>query len=71
VDLITFPLSIYMVIGLVARHLLMTGAFSTRKWPVAPESDMACCTDLVTLAVSKIIPASYLHVQLFAMLYFV
>ena len=44
VDLIDFPLGKVMVIGLVAHCLLVTGAFSTRKWPVAPESDMACFT---------------------------
>ena len=54
VDLMDFPLGNVTVIGLVARCLLVTGAFSTRKWPVAPESDMACFTDLVILAVSQI-----------------
>ena len=66
VDLIDFPLGKVMVIGLVARRLLVTGAFSTRKWPVAPESDMACFTDLVTLAVSKIAAACGNSCKLFA-----
>ena len=46
--------------------LLVTGAFSTRKWPVAPESDMACLTDLVILAVSKIVAACGNSCKLFA-----
>ena len=66
VDLIDFQLGKVMVIGLVARRLLVTGAFSTRKWPVAPESDMACFTDLVTLAVSKIAAACGNSCKLFA-----
>ena len=66
VDLIDFPLGKVMVIGLVARCLLVTGAFSTRKWPVAPESDMTCFTDLVTLAVSKIAAACGSSCKLFA-----
>ena len=48
------PLGKVMVIGLLAGRLLVTGAFSTKKWPVAPESEMACLTDLVTRCWSKI-----------------
>jgi hypothetical protein len=66
VDVITLPFGILMLIGLVARRLLVTGAFSTRKWPVAPESDMACCTDLVTFALSKIVAALGSSCRLFA-----
>ena len=44
VDLMVLPLGSVMVIGFVAIALLVTGAFSTRKWPVAPESEMACLT---------------------------
>ena len=61
-----FPLGNVMVIGLVARRLLVTGAFSTRKWPVAPESDMACFTDLVILVASKIAAACGNSCKLFA-----
>ena len=57
VDLIVLPLGSVMVIGFAAIFLLVTGAFSTRKCPVAPESEMACSTDLATRAGSKIVAA--------------
>ena len=44
VDWITLPFGNVIVIGWSAILLFMTGAPSTRKWPVAPESEMACLT---------------------------
>ena len=57
VDLMVLPLGSVMVIGFVAIALLVTGAFSTRKCPVAPESEMACLTDRVTRAGSNMVAA--------------
>ena len=53
--LFLFPFGGIIWIDLVAIFLLMIGAPSTRKCPVAPESDMAYCTALVTRLVSKTI----------------
>ena len=41
VDCIVPPMGNVMVTGLVPFFLLTTGAPSTRKWSVAPESEMA------------------------------
>ena len=41
VDVVVLPLSNVMVIAFVAFFLLTTGVPSTKKRPVAPESDMA------------------------------
>ena len=38
------PFGILMLIGLSATYKFLTGAPSTRKWPVAPESEMAYST---------------------------
>ena len=70
VDLMDFPLGKVIVIGLQDGCLLVAGAFSTRKWPVAPESDMACLTDLVTLAVLKIASAWAISCKLLACISF-
>jgi len=70
VDLIDFPLCKVMVIGLWAGCLSVMAAFPTRKWPVAPESDMACLTDLVILSVLKIASACGNSCKLLACLFF-
>ena len=44
VDLMVLPFGNVMVIGFLAIRLLVTGAFQTRKWPVAPNSKLACLT---------------------------
>ena len=54
VDLIVFSFGSVIEMGFVATFLFTTGASSTKKWPVAPESDIACFTDLVTRFVSNI-----------------
>ena len=41
VDCIVPPLGNVMMTGFVAFILLTTGAPLTRKWPVAPESEIA------------------------------
>ena len=51
------PLGSVMVIGLRAGRLFVAGAFSTKKWPVAPESEIACLMDLVTLCLLNIAAA--------------
>ena len=66
VDLMVLPLGRVMVIGLLAGRMLVAGAFSTKKWPVAPESEMACFTDLVTRCTSKIVAAFGVACRLFA-----
>ena len=43
-DWITLPFGNVITIGCAAICLFMTGAPSTKKWPVAPESEMACLT---------------------------
>ena len=53
VDWMCFPFGSVIVIGFSAIFFFTIGAPSTKKWPVAPESEMACFTDLVTLAASK------------------
>ena len=55
VDLMCLPFGNVMVIGLLAIRLFVTGTFSMRKWPVAPESDMACVTHRCTFSTSKIV----------------
>ena len=66
VDLMVLPLGRVMVSGLLAGQMLVAGAFSTKKWPVAPESDIACLTDLVTRFTSKIVAACGIAWRLFA-----
>ena len=66
VDLMVLLLGKVMVIGLLAGRLLVTGTFSTKKWPVAPESEMACLTDLVTRCWSKIVFALGIECKLLA-----
>ena len=43
--------------GLVAGCLLTTGEPSTKKWPVAPEPEMAYFTALHTFVLSKMVVA--------------
>ena len=66
VDLIVCPLGKVMVIGLRTGRLFVAGAFSTRKWPVAPESEIACLIDLVILLLLKIASARGNWYKLFA-----
>ena len=47
--LLTF--GIVMLIGLSATCKFLTGAPSTRKWPVAPESEMAYSTARLSLSI--------------------
>ena len=55
-----------MVIGLCAVRLLVAGAFSTKKWPVAPESEIAWLMDLVMRCLLKIAAALGKWCKLFA-----
>ena len=48
VDLMNFPFGSVMVIGLAAGQMFTAGAPVTRKLPVAPESESAYLTALVT-----------------------
>ena len=66
VDLMVLLLGKVMVIGLIAGRMFVAGALSTKKWPVAPESEMACFTDLVTRCASKIVAAFGVARRLFA-----
>ena len=52
VDLIVLPFGNVIEMGLRAILLFVTGALSTRKCPVAPESEMACSTVIVLGRVS-------------------
>ena len=65
VDVIFLPFGNRICIGLVALFLLTTGAPSTRKCPVAPESDTAYCMACTILLVLKA-KALVLEVKLFA-----
>ena len=49
------PLGSVMAIGLVAGLMFTAGAPAIRKWPVAPESEIAHLTALVTRSRSKIV----------------
>ena len=57
VDWMVLPFSNVMVIGLCVVRLLVAGAFSTKKWPVAPESEIAWATDLVMRCLLTIVAA--------------
>ena len=48
VDLMLFPFGSVMVIGLVAGLMFTAGEPLIKKWPVAPESDRAHFTALVS-----------------------
>ena len=66
VDWMVLPFGNVMVIGLRAGCLLVAGAFSTKKWPVAPESEIACLMDLVIRCLLKIVAAFGKWCKLFA-----
>lgn len=66
VDLIVFPFGSVIEMGFAATCLFTTGASSTKKWPVAPESDIACFTDLVTRFASNIACALGICMRLLA-----
>ena len=66
VDWMVLPFGNVMVIGLRAGRLLVAGAFSTKKWPVAPESEIACLMDLVIRCLLKIVAAFGKWCKLFA-----
>ena len=57
IDHIHFLFGRVMRIGWSAMRLFFTGAPSTKKCPVAPESDTACCTALVICLELKIVCA--------------
>ena len=40
IDIVLMPFGIVMLTGLSVTCKIVTGAPSTRKWPVAPESEM-------------------------------
>ena len=65
VDMIFLPFGNRIWIGLVAFLLLTTGAPSTRKCPVAPESEIAYCMAWTTLLVLNA-KALVVEVKLFA-----
>ena len=46
-----------MRMGLLAIFLVLTGAHSTKKCPVVPDSDTACCTAIVTRFVLNMVSA--------------
>ena len=52
--------------GLSGTLLFTTGALSTRKWSVAPESEMAYFTALVTFVLSKRVAAIGSSCEIFA-----
>ena len=54
VDLMDFPFGSVMVIGLAAGRMFTVGAPATRKCSVAPESESAHLTALVTLRINKL-----------------
>ena len=66
VDWMVLLLGRVVMIGLRAGRVLVAGAFSTRKWPVAPESEIACLIDLVTRCLSKMAAALGNWCRLFA-----
>ena len=51
VDVMLFPFGIVMLIGLSATCKFVTGAPSTRKWPVAPESEITYSIAILSLSV--------------------
>ena len=53
-DVMLLPFGIVMMIGLSANCKFVTGAPSTRKLPVAPESDMAYSIAILSLSVLSI-----------------
>ena len=50
VDVMILPFVIVMLIGLYATCKFVTGALSTRKWYVAPESEMAYSSARLSLS---------------------
>ena len=66
VDCMVLPFGNVMVIGLYAVRLLVAGAFSTKKWPVAPELEIACATDLVMRCLLTLVAALGIWSMLFA-----
>lgn len=66
VDWITLPFGSVIVIGFVAILMLTAGAPFIKKCPVAPESDIACLTQRVIFAASKIVVACGSWDRLFA-----
>ena len=59
VDLMDFPSGSVIVIGLAAGRMFTAGAPATRKFPVAPESESAHLTALVTFSDQRL----YLRVE--------
>ena len=51
VDVMFLPFGMVMLIGLSATCKFVTGAPSTRKWPVAPESEIAYSVVILSLSV--------------------
>ena len=51
VDVMFLPFGIVMLIGLSATCKFVTGAPSTRKYPVAPESEIAYSVAILSLSV--------------------
>ena len=50
-DVMFLPFGIVMMIGLSATCKFVTGAPSTRKWPMAPESEIAYLVVILSLSV--------------------
>ena len=69
-DWMDIPFGRIIVIGFVAIRLLTTGAPSTRKWPVVPESDGANSKLQVMFFLSKIFAAAGKFRKLFAPMIF-
>ena len=51
VDVMFLPFGIVMLIGLLDTCKFVTGAPSTRKWPVAPESEISYSVVILLLSV--------------------
>ena len=50
-DVMILPFGIVMLIGLPATCKFVTGAPSTRKWPVVPESEIVYSVVILSLSV--------------------
>ena len=57
IDLITLPSGRLIAIGLVASFTLMTGVPGSRKYPVAPASDIGSSTPILIRPVLKHVSA--------------
>jgi len=66
VDVIALPFGNIIFIGCVADRMFTAADPLTRKWPVAPESEMAYFTAVDTSDLSKMVVAIGIYCKLFA-----